>query len=52
MKIKDFVSVYKNKANNQIKLEVKKNKLKEFDTELNDILNSPLLKKIKKFREI
>jgi hypothetical protein len=52
MKIRDFVSVYKNKANNQIKLEVKKNKLKEFDTELKDILNSPLIKKIKRFGEI
>ena len=51
MKLKDFVNVYTNKSNDQTKLEVKKRALKEFDVELKDILNSPLLKKIKKFQE-
>ncbi len=51
MKLKDFVSVYKNKKNNQIKFEIKKKKLKEFDMELNDIINSPINKKIKEFKK-
>ena len=54
MKLKDFVNVYKNKSNHQIKFEPKKKELKKVNLEIKDILNLeiPLNKKLKKFNEI
>lgn len=48
--VKDLVSVYTNKKNNQIKLELKKKSLKELGFKIDDLLNTPLQKEIKKFK--
>ena len=39
MKFKDLCSVAHNKKNNHINLSLKKNKLKEFDMDVEDVLN-------------
>ncbi|MDD4049856.1 MAG: hypothetical protein PHX47_02490 [Candidatus ainarchaeum sp.] len=39
MKLKDFVSHFKNSKNNQEKLEIKKLKLKENNLSIDDLLN-------------
>ncbi len=54
MKLKDFVNPKKNKRNNQISLDIKKNKMKEFNIDLKNILDLEIdfPKKIKKFEVI
>lgn len=49
--VKDLVSVYTNKKNNQIKLELKKKSLKKIGFKVDDLLNTPLQKGIKKFKK-
>jgi len=39
MKLKDFVSVVKNKNNKQVNFNVKKTKLKQEDLDISDLLN-------------
>lgn len=50
MKLKDFVNVHKNKKNKQIKLDIKKRTLKKYNLNVDDILNTKLNKKMKKFK--
>jgi hypothetical protein len=45
MKFKDICSVTHNKKNNQINLSLKKNKLKEIDMDVEDILSINIFKK-------
>ncbi len=54
MKFKDFVRVYTNKKNKQIKFELKKKVLKKSDLKIKDIMNIniPLTKKLQKFEGI
>ena len=48
MKLKDIVSVTKNKSNKQVHLSLKKNKLKDLDISEQSILNIKLdLRKLK-----
>lgn len=44
MKLKDILMQRTNKKNNQISLQVKKKKLKEFDIDIDEILNIKLNK--------
>jgi len=50
--VRDLVAHFKNKKNLQEKLEIKKNKLKEFNLTVDDILDLKINKKIKNFDEI
>jgi hypothetical protein len=54
MKLSNFVKVYTNKKNNQIKLELRKSKLKDVNMDVKDILSLDikLNKKIEKFDRI
>ena len=42
MELRKFVNVYKNKKNNQIKLEIKKNVLREKKIDIKDILSTEI----------
>jgi len=44
MKLKDFVSVVKNKNNSQVNFNVKKTKLKQEDLDISDLLNMKINK--------
>lgn len=46
VKLKDIFNQKLNKANHQISFDIKKKKLKEFDLDLDDILETKLKKKI------
>ena len=48
MKLKDFLNKKVNSANQQISFDIKKKKLKEFDMDIDDILDIDLIKKGKK----
>ena len=48
MKLKDFLNKKVNSANQQISFDIKKKKLKEFDMDIDDILDMDLIKKVKK----
>ena len=39
MQFKDFVKVYENNKNKQIKFDIQKKKLKEFDLKIKDLLD-------------
>jgi hypothetical protein len=49
MELSKFVNVYKNKRNNQIKLEIKKNVLKERNIDIKDILSTEIKLNKEKF---
>jgi len=49
MELGKFVNVYKNKKNNQIKLEIKKNVLKERNIDIKDILSTEIKLNKEKF---
>jgi len=49
VKLKDFVKPFKNKRNNQRFLTVRAKKLKEFDINLEDLLDINIRRKLKKF---
>jgi hypothetical protein len=49
MELSKFVNVYKNKKNNQIKLEIKKNVLKERNIDIKDILSTEIKLNKEKF---
>jgi len=48
-KLKDFVKCFKNRANNQKLLIVRSKKLKEFDINLEDLLDTHIKRKLKRF---
>lgn len=54
MKLSNFVKVYTNKKNNQVKLELRKSKLKDVNVGIKDILSLDikLNKKIEGFDKI
>lgn len=49
LKIKDLVNLTKNSRTNQNSLNIKKNELKKFGLDIDDLLNLPINKKIKDF---
>ena len=51
VKIKDLVNLTRNRKNNQESLHIKKNTLKKYGMDIDDILNTSLRKKIKQFEE-
>jgi hypothetical protein len=51
MKLKDLVRTYTNKTNNQIKFELKRRSLKEHNLNIDDLLNTNLIKDINKFKK-
>ena len=42
MRVKDFVSIVRNKKNNQERLEIKKLKLKRCDIDIDELLNAKI----------
>jgi len=51
IKIRDLVNLKINSCNNQQSLDIRKNTLKKFGMDIDDILNTSLSKKIKRFEE-
>ena len=51
LRLSDLVSISKNSRNLQERLNLKKNKLKEFNLTVNDLLDLKVHKKLKKFDE-
>ena len=47
--LKEFVKLTENKKNKQNSLHIRKTKLKESGLDIEDLLNTPLHKKIKQF---
>jgi len=50
-KLKDLLNKKMNKRNHQISLDVKKRELKKFAISVDDLLEIPLSKKLKRFEE-
>jgi len=50
-KLKDLLNKKVNKRNHQISLDVKKRELKKFAISVDDLLEIPLSKKLKRFEE-
>jgi len=50
-RLKDFVKCFQNKSNNQKSLTISSKKLKAFDIKLDDLLNTEIKRKIRRFED-